>query len=993
MRAANRSDAARYLKGGVDLKKKRIGISAVIIILLIIVASFGTIVRFTTDFLWFQELTYVSVFLKKLFTQVTLGVPFFIVIMLLTYGYLRLVKNDYYKRLDTDDMKAVSEKMINRVSLGIGVIFAFIATMMITATFWFEILKFTHATEYGTSDPVFNIDIGFYLFKLPLINNIVQALMMLIFGFIALTVIYYLFLMSVRRPKLFGSGAQGPDPDNVRRPNFGGNFSNFGSNGPFAGNLNQMDAKTNGKALLALAGRQITILGSCFFLMLAANFFLSQFNLLYSSRGFLYGAGFTDVNVTLWQYRVLTVLALICIFTFAAGLKGKKYKLALGLPVLMIVVSAGGAGLAYAVQNFVVEPDELNKEGKYIEYNIGMTQKAYGLDKIEITDFPANNNLTKQDIANNIETIENIRINDYEPAEQFYNQRQSIRQYYLFNDVDVDRYMVNGRYTQVFLSSREIDEAQLQNQWLTKHIKYTHGYGVTLSKVNSITASGQPDMMIEGIPPVSKVDEIQITRPEIYYGELSNDYVITNTNETEFDYPSGESNVYTEYEGAGGIRLNMLNRVLFAIREQSIQMLVSTNITGDSKILVNRNIMGRVQKIAPFITYDGNPYSVIVDGEHYWMIDAYTTSSYFPYSAPYDPQSSSVNYIRNSIKVVIDAYDGDTKYYVVDESDPLAMTLEKIFPDLFRPGSEMPEGLRAHMRYPEMIFDIQADVYKRYHMADYRVFYQGEDIWDISKETYKQETKEMRPNYYIMKMPGESDVEFTISIPFTPRNKPNMSALMIGRNDGEDYGKLVLFRLPKDKTIYSPMQIDAQVDQDTEISKEFSLWGQQGSSYLRGNMFVVPIEDSFLYVEPIYLQADNENSLPEVKRVIVAYGDRIAYQPTLALALESLFGKGAGDGIEVGEGAAGEMIQTGETPAGSQTTEELAANAVQAYNKAIEAQRNGDWAAYGEYLRQMETYLNQMSGGSSNQASDQAETPSDNPSEDTASTDASEGIV
>lgn len=955
------------------MKKKRIGISAVIIILLIIVASFGTIVRFATDFLWFQELTYVSVFLKKLFTQLTLGVPFFIVIMLLTYGYLRLIKNDYYKRLETEDLAAVSEKTINRVSLGISAVFAFVATMMITTTFWFEILKFINATPYGTADPVFNIDISFFLFKFPLIRQIVQAMMMLIFGFIALTVLDYLFLMSVRRPKLFGGNRREADPDNVRRPNFGGNFGGFGQMGEqFSSNLNQMYTKTNGKELLALAGRQIIILGSCFFLMLAANFFLQQFSLLYSSRGFLFGAGFTDINVTLWQYRILVVLSLLSIFTFGIGLKRKKYKLALGLPVIMIIVSAGGAGLAYAVQNFIVTPDELKKEGKYIEYNIGMTQKAYDLNKIEITDFPANNNLTKEDIANNIETIENIRINDYEPAKQFYNQRQSIRQYYLFNDVDVDRYMVNGRYTQVFLSSREIDEGQLQDQWLTKHIKYTHGYGVTLSKVNSITASGQPDMMVEGIPPVSKVDEIQITRPEIYYGELSNDYVITNTNETEFDYPSGESNVYTQYEGTGGIRLNFLNRILFAIREQSIQMLVSTNVTGNSKILVNRNIMDRAQKIAPFISYDKNPYSVIVDGEHYWMIDAYTTSSYFPYSAPYTADSS-VNYIRNSIKVVIDAYDGDTKYYVVDESDPLAMTLEKIFPDLFRPASEMPEGIRAHMRYPENLFEIQANVYKRYHMTDYRVFYQGEDIWDISKEIYKQETISMRPNYYIMKMPGEEDVEFTISIPFTPMNKPNMSALMVARNDGENYGKLVLFRLPKDKTIYSPMQIDAQVDQDTEISKEFSLWGQQGSSYLRGNMFVVPIEESFLYVEPIYLQADNENSLPEVKRVIVAYGDKIAYQPTLALALESLFGQGAGDGIEDGGGASGEAGQPAQPNTEAASSAQLIAGALQAYNNALEAQRNGDWAAYGEYLKQMEAYLKQLSGLSSSQPVDLGE--------------------
>ncbi len=950
------------MKGGMELKKGRVGLGAVLAILLVIIASFGTIIGFVTDFLWFKELAYTSVFFKKLFTQLSLGVPFFLVIACFTYIYLRLIKRDYYKKVDTKDVAAISEKVINNISLGVAALFAIVATMMITTTFWFEILKFINATSYGAVDPIFGRDISFYLLKLPLITKIIHSLMLLIIGFFAITFVYYLFLMSIRQPKFFGK-----DPDsNVEYPEFGkeqkkpGAFGSFGNLGDF-GNKSNAYYKATGKELLHIAGRQISVLGACFFLMLGANFFLQQFNLLYSSRGFLYGAGYTDINITLWQYRILIGLSVVAAIAFAVGIGRKKYKLAIAAPVLMIVVSMLASGVGYTVQSFIVAPDELNKEGKFIDYNIKMTQMAYGLDTIEAREFPASNQLTKQDIANNVETIENIRINDYEPTKQFYNQRQSIRQYYSFHGVDVDRYIVNGRYTQVFLSAREIDENQLQDQWLTRHIKYTHGYGVTLSKVNSITASGQPDMMIEGIPPVSKVDEIQIKRPEIYYGELSNNYVITNTNETEFDYPSGDSNVYTTYEGDGGIPLTLINRILFSIKEQSLKLLISTNITGESKILVNRNIMDRVNKIAPFIAYDQNPYSIVVDGKHYWMIDAYTTSNNFPYSVPFNGVENSANYIRNSIKVVIDAYSGETKYYVIDETDPMAATLEKIFPELFLPATEMPEKIAAHMRYPEALFQIQADIYKRYHMNDYKVFYQGEDIWDIAQETYEQEQISMTPNYYIMKMPGEENVEFTISIPFTPKSKNNMSALLVGRNDGADYGKLVLFKLPKDRTVYGPMQIESQIDQDTEISKEFSLWGQKGSTYSRGNMFIVPIEDSFLYVEPIYLKASNESSLPEVKRVIVAYGDKIAYKPTLAEALDSLFGAGAGDGVvtEAPEGTGTEIEQpTG----GAVTLDQLIEQAVDAYNKAVEAQTAGDWSSYGGHLKDLENYLNQLKG-------------------------------
>ena len=564
--------------------------------------------------------------------------------------------------------------------------------------------------------------------------------------------------------------------------------------------------------------------------------------------------------------------------------------------------------------------------------------------------------MTAADIAENSETISNIRINDFDPAKQFYNQTQSIRQYYTFNDVDNDRYMIDGKYTQTYLATREIDETKISDSWLNRHLKYTHGYGVTISRVDKVTSSGQPDVLVGNIPPESSVEDIQITRPEIYFGELSNEYIIVGTDEAEFDYPSGESNEYTHYDGTAGIELNLFNRIVFAAREGSVKLLVSSNINSDSKIIINRNVMERIKTIMPDLTYEADPYMVTVDGKLYWMVDAYTTSSNYPYSQPFQ---EDINYIRNSIKVVVDAYNGDVNFYVVDESDPIAQTYAKIYPKLFRSYDEMPEGLKAHIRYPNTLLQIQANIYARYHMEDISVFYLNEDQWDIAYEIYGTEQAQMTPTYYIAKLPGEEKAEFFNSIPFTPKSKKNMTALMVARNDGDNYGELVLYQFPKSKTIYGPEQVEAQIDQNTEISKEFSLWNSSGTKYRRGNMFIIPINTSILYVEPVYLEATN-SSIPEVKRIIVAYGDRIAYEQTLAECLVSLFGDEAAGGVDSAGGSVveDETVQT--KPDGDLTQAELIQKAVDAFNNADAAMKSGDWAAYGKYLDELEDALNKL---------------------------------
>ena len=956
------------------MEKRKIGLGVIVVILLVVIAGFSGLVNFITDYLWFKELGYTSVFFKQLFTQLQIGIPSFVIIMVLTYFYLRVLKRGYYKKIDTVDTPAVSEKTLNRISLGLGAIFGILVTITTVTELWFQILKFKNSSDFGILDPIFGLDVSFYIFRLEFVTQINQIAIGIILAFAVLTLIYYFMLLSMRRPKIFEQKAEPQanyeenDGQSYRQNNnfgnafngmFGDAFNKFGQSfngGQAFGGSSKPKAKFNNEnltELIHIASNQLTILGVIFFLMVGSNFFLRQYGLLYSHTGVLYGAGFTDINVTLWVYRAMIVLSVIAAIGFALGIKRKSYKMVLAVPVIMIIVGALGTGAAMMVQNLVVSPDEINKESQYLKNNITFTQSAYDLQDVTVKNFAASNDLTQQDIANNMGTIKNIRINDFEPAKKFYNQTQSIRLYYLFNDVDVDRYMINGEYTQTFLSAREIDETKIRQEWMNKHLKYTHGYGITLSRVDKVTNSGQPDMIVHSIPPVSGVSEIQITRPEIYFGELTNDYILTNTGEKEFDYPeaSGEENNYATYEGNAGIKLNIFNRAMFAIKEQSLKLLVSTNLNSNSKIVINRNIEARVQKIMPFLQYDNDPYIVTADGKLYWIIDAYTTSSYYPYSEPFET-TSNTNYIRNSVKVVIDAYNGETNFYLVNKEDPIANTFAKIYPKLFKSFDQMPAALQAHIRYPNVMFNIQANVYKRYHMNDVKVFYQGEDLWEISSEIFGTKEVPMTPNYYIMKPPGETDVEFVSSIPYTPSGKRNMTGLLMARNDGDKYGELILYQLPKDRIIYGPMQIESQIDQTPEISKEFSLWNSAGSTYIRGNMFVIPIEDSLIYVEPVYLEAANTGSLPEVKRVIVAYGDRIAYEPTLAQALDSLFGTGTGTEAAPETSTPGINDQL--------STEQLIQMANEAFKNATAAQQSGDWTSYGQYLKQLEQYLNQL---------------------------------
>jgi len=903
------------------------------IILFLVVSSFSGAIKYITDYMWFKEVGYIDTFLTKLKSQFLIGIPVFALFTVMLYLFLNRLKKKYYQ--ETEIIDTAHDKKIRFGMKVISAAISLVTTISIVSRLWFEILQYVNAGSFNSTDPIFNNDISFYIFNLPLINTIVGFIIDILFMLIIVTALFYAYL-SVR-----SSIKNVTDQiDNISQ-------------------LNQVDlSKILNKKFATQVINHISVIGSLILIFFGIRYYLRSYDLLYSQVGRVFGAGFTDININLNLFRILSVGCLISAVTFFIGARRKNIKYALTLPASLIVISAIGTGLGVGIEKFIVEPDQLSKETEYMKYSISSTQKAYGLNDVKIIDFPADDNLTKLDIESNSEVIENIRINDQEPLIQVYNQLQGIRPYYVFNDVDVDRYVIDGQYKQVFLSARELDQNRLNEQaktWVNQYLKYTHGYGVTLSPVNRVTAQGQPEMIVKNIPPTTSTD-LKITRPEIYFGETSSDYVIINTDEKEFDYPSGSDNAETVYAGKAGIKLNLINRLLFSYREASAKLLISTNINSESKIVINRNIYKRVSEIAPFLYYDKDAYIVSnqEDGKLYWIIEGFTVSDRYPYSMTTGNfiEGMNVNYIRNSVKVVIDAYEGTTDFYIADDTDPIINTYDKIFKDLFKPMSEMPKGIRDHVRYAQSYFDIQSDMYRLYHIENPTVFFGREDYWDFSKEKYMdREGDPVGSSYVMFKLQGEKDVEFLLTTQYTPQNKDNMIAMLAARNDGENYGELILYEFPKTKTIPGPNMFETKIDQDTFISSQLTLWGQAGSSILRGNTLVVPIENSLIYVEPIYLKSDTASNFPEMKMVVVSYANQIVMESTLDKALARIFGT-----------EEGKQPLPEQTPVGTneQSINELVKSANDMYLKANESLKNGDWASYGNYINQLKETLNRL---------------------------------
>lgn len=902
-----------------NLSKK--GLSIVLVILAIAGMVIALLSNFYVNYLWFKEVGYTQVFFKELITKLQLGVPMFLITTGLMYFYFRYLK----KFINKNSVVVVRDRKGDIFSIIAGVVVSLVITVTATNTLWYRILELVNAQPFGIQDPMYGKDVSFYVFTLPFLDNLFYVLTIVLFIVFVATVLFTAgFFLMKKNPQI--EVEVGVDHRIQLMKDY---FLRFGS----------------------VMVRQIGVFAAFFFLLTAYSFYLRRFGLLFSTSEISYGAGYTDSVIRLPLYTGMIILSLVAaVLSFYFGMRKKLKWLALA-PVALIAVSFLGGIVGLVVENYVVGPNQYGREETYLERHIEFTNKAYGLENIVTKPFSAKQNITLEDLEENKLTIRNIPINDYRPTLDVYNSIQAFRIYYQFNDVDIDRYMINGEYTQVFVSAREMDNEQLEanaRTWINQYLKYTHGFGVAMSPVNRINEVGQPDLVIKDIPPFADED-LTIAEPRIYFGERTNTYAITNGKTPEFDYPEGSDNKENFYEGTAGIPLTLINRLAFTAHLGETKIMLSSDITKDSKILIRRNIIERLKTIAPFLAYDEDPYVVIADGKLYWIVDAFTLSNRYPYSQPFG-EERAFNYIRNSIKVVVDAYNGDVTFYQVDEEDPIASAYENIYKDIFVPIDEMPSSLRDHVRYSQEMFDIQAEMYRTYHMTNARVFYNKEDLWELPRQIYgsDKQVETVESTYLIMKLP-EREEEFTLMVPYTARQRDNMVAWMAAMNDGDSYGEMIVYTFPKQSLVYGPMQIEQRVDQDTIISPQLTLLGQQGSEVIRGNMMAIPIEEAILYIEPIYIRArDSERSLPEVKKIIVSYNNRVVMADSLQSGLDQIFGQGS------------PIVDPDEPDGIPDDLITLILKANDLFARSQEAQQQGDWAEYGRLLDELEKTLKDL---------------------------------
>ncbi len=911
-----------------------------IVILVILLWVFS---RYFTDYLWFQEMGYTNVFWIRLWARlvvmVVAGVLFFGVV----YGNIRLAmhllpkvapvadgEDNVYELLDT------RRRGGRRIFLAVAIALAVIVGLNYGGS-WERIWLYFKQVDFGFVTPVFGRDAAFFVYTLPFLRSILTFVMIcFFFGFVAAAGIY----VAHRAVGLKGRS---------------------------------LWAAPRVKAhLLAIVA--VALLGK------AADYMLAVWNLAYSERGATFGPSYTDVHVQIPVLRFLAIVAVIAAVLFLINIYFKGWRFpAAALGLLVVTWLFAGQVYPAIIQQYQVVPTELEKETPYIKNNINATRWAFGLGEVQTTPFRAETNLDLGSIETNAATVDNIRVWDPGPASRTYKQIQEIRTYYSFNDVDVDRYVVDDMYRQVLLAAREFDRSKVSSEaqtWVNQHLTYTHGYGVVVSPVSEATEQGLPRLLVRDIPPQTQTS-LKVTRPEIYYGELTGGFVLVKTTAKEFDYPMGDANVFTEYEGTGGVGIGTVGkRLMFALRYGTIKLLVSDYLRSDSRILFRRSLEERAQAIAPFLQYDRDPYIVIRDdGSLVWIWDAYTSTDRFPYSEPL--QSKGANYLRNPIKVVIDAYNGDTTFYQIDPDDGVANAWGNVFPGLFTPGDQMPDDIRRHLRYPEDFLSAQAEKLAVFHMTDPQVFYNKEDVWEIPTEVYGGEQIQVKPYYLMMVLPGNKKEEFVLLQPFTPRTKQNMISWMAARMAVDQYGDLLVISFPKDKLVFGPAQVEARISNDPVISAQITLWDQAGSDVIRGNLLVVPVEDSVVYVAPLYLQAE-QSAMPELTRVIVAYGDVVVMERSLRLALETALSASGGattttvPSATTTTGPTTTTVPSATTTTASVTTTTASTTtttiigpglptdrgalldlAEQLYEEARAAQRDDDWATYGEKIRRL----------------------------------------
>ena len=900
-----------------------------LVFLLVLLSAFMVVpsaLDLLTEWLWFNEVEYTGIFMRTLGARVTLGaVAFLLAFAGLALNFrlaLRRFTEPYTLFPGNGDIQAVvlTPQQLQRLGMAVAALMALFLGAF-ASNEWLTWLQFQNAVPFGQPDPLFGRDTSFYVFALPFIDLV---------RYLTFTVVILSLLGSAALYVI--SNQLGIDP----------------ARGPIVGDG---------------ARRHLGLLIAGVFLLLAWGAYLDVPRVLTTPAGTVYGASYVDVMLRVPVFRALVLVALVGAALSVISALTPRNRPLMAAVGLYALISVGGNLGAVALQRLVVTPDEQQREAPYLTHNIAATRQAFGLDDVEEREVSGDATLSLADIENNRDTIDNVRLWDHEPLLDTFGQLQEIRTYYDFASVDNDRYFIDGEYRQIMLSSRELNSDSLPNRsWVNERLQYTHGFGVAMGPVNQVTAEGLPVLFIGDLPPTSSVD-LEVEQPSIYFGELSNDYVIVNTGTDEFHYPEGDDNVSTRYDGAGGVAMpSLLRRLLFAARFGAYEILVSSQLTSESRIIYHRNIIDRVTTIAPFLRYDTDPYLVISEGRLVWMVDAYTVSGRYPYATP---ASNGINYIRNAVKIVIDAYDGTTTFYLAEPDEPIARTLQAIFPGFLRPLDAMPEDLRRHIRYPEGLFTLQTSIYSTFHMTNPAVFYNREDQWEVPVIDGEQ----MQPYYTMMRLPGEPRAEFIQMLPFTPRGKNNMAAWMVARSDGDQYGKILVFQFPKQKVVFGPSQIVARVNQDPDISPQLTLWDQQGSEVIQGTLLVIPIEEALLYIRPLYLRASG-GRIPELKQVIVAYQNEIAMEETLDGALSRLFGRGAGGappralpiGTLIAAAAAG-AAPPGPDDSAAPTGEGLVSQAGDHYRRALRAQRDGDWAQYGQEIEQLGEVLEQLGSG------------------------------
>lgn len=914
---------------------RRIRVLSVVALLFILLTVVPTFVGFITDLFWFRELGYQTVFITELTTKVGL----FLVAGFIAWGFLALnvrfarsgpSRVPVLWRMSPELPPVDVASALTRVAIPLTFVLAFLFALGASGS-WMEFLQLIHRTPFGVTDPVFGHDIGMYVFVLPAVSSLLGTLRSLV----VLTLIGVVALYFLR-------GKVSLPPQRI--------------------------------ALLAPADRHVAALLVAYLLLTALQIWFVRIpELLYSTTSpRLVGASYTDLYARYPAMHVIAATAIIGIGLVIYGMfRGKVvWFTVLAAASYLIVSFAGGSIYPFMIQRFVVAPTELTRELPQLRNHIAATRQAWGLTKVETRDLTGDAGLTINNIRANSATIQNVRLWDRAPLLQTFGQLQEIRTYYDFISVDDDRYTIDGRYRQVMLSPRELNSEKLPTPtFINQHLTFTHGMGLTLGPVNEVTNEGLPVLYIKNLPPVSTVS-LKVTRPQIYYGELTNDQVFVNTKQPEFDYPSGTADVYTKYKGTGGVRVGgFIKRSLLAMRFGTLNILLSGDIGSESRVLYNREVEGRVKQALPFLTFDADPYMVINSkGELYWILDGFTSTDRYPYSQRLEDGTS---YMRNSVKVTVDAYNGTLAAYVADPSDPLVRTYAKIFPGIMVPMSAMPADIRAHIRYPRDFFSIQVQLYATFHMDEPKTFYNREDQWQIPASADPKsadEDKFMR--HLVMRLPDESQAEYIYMAPFTPKGKNNLASWMVARNDGANYGKLRVYRFPKQSLVYGPKQIADRINQDTEVSRQLTLWNTAGSEVIRGELLVIPVEEALIYVQPIYLQASG-GQIPELKRVVVAFQDRVVMSETFETGLAQLFSGdvGAAPKQTTGtrlpaaadtSGGRGTAVTSGAAAPGSALLRE----AEDHYQRAISAQRSGDWATYGQEIQRLGEVLKRLNAGS-----------------------------